>query len=382
MYFKTFYLIILLLSFSSFFSWGKANLLPATAIFDGLILLAVLLTKPVFKDRKFAVIFYFLISYIALSFIYSVIFKADHLLDFLLSYKVFFYLAIVTMFFGKNIVTPKHFSTLFKTLLIVFTLKYFVSVVFSLSESRPIVFRENNFELLFIALLFYLQYKIRGYIKPWEWLSIVTVFILSGSKSAIPIFIFVAACVLFQKVTFRKFIVVVPLLLLLCGAFFSLLLSKYGETGLSGIDRLAFLRVFIVEMTESTWTGILLGKERISPLLSSSCQSLYFYQGLFSYNNDGTCYSPILHAYILRVIIDHGIIGMLTVFWITHLLLIKSGYSTKDSFVFNFVLFLNGLSVSGYNSGFYALSMILYMGINRTNIPILTLDHRSKVNLQ
>jgi hypothetical protein len=352
------------MSIGGFLSWGKVNIIPATTIFDVLILLSVLLTKPVIKNRTIGIILYLLICYLILSIFYSVIYQNDHILDLLLSYKAFFYLTLLCFFFGKSIGTAQNYNFLFKTLLAFFLIKYIISVAFGIS-GRPILFRENNFELMFLALLFYLQYLVNGKVKGWEWVVTTIIFLISGSKSAIPIFIVVACSILFKKISIKKLMLAIPILMLMLGIFFVLIMNKYGETGLDGVDRIAFLRVFLLEMQQTPFINIFIGHERMTPLMPSSCQSLWFYEGLFSFKQDGSCYSPILHSYLLRVIFDHGLLGMLAVFWITHILLIKSGYSGRDSLVLNTVMFLNGMSVSAYNSGFFALSLIAFLGFSR-----------------
>lgn len=363
-YFKLFSSILVILAILSFLFYEKTNVIPATTIFDVLILFAVIITRPVFKNKSIALLFVFMSLYVVLSFLYSVVWDNNHLLDFLLGYKAFFYLVLLSFFWGKTIGEPRHLELLFRVLLVFFILKYAISIFGSLN-GRPWLFRENNFELMFLALLFLLKFNLTQNVKLLEWVLITSIFVLSGSKSALPIFIVVSASIIFQNITIKKLALGISVISVLGAAFISVMITKIAQTGIQGIDRLAFFRVFLSEMNNSSYAEIIFGHARITPLMPSSCKSLQFFQGLFSFSGDGTCYSPILHTFILRAIFDHGIVGFIAVIWATHYLLNKAGYSMKVCIVFNTVMLLNGLSVSGYNSGFFALTMLLFLGFSQ-----------------
>lgn len=369
-YFKLFFAVFIILAVFSFLFYEKTNAIPATTIFDILILFAVIITRPVLKNKKIALLFLFLFLYVLLSFTYSIVLNGNHILDFLLGYKAFFYLVLLSFFWGKKIGEPRHLTLLFRVLIIFFTLKYAISIFGGLN-GRPWLFRENNFELMFLALLFLLKFNLTGNVKFFEWVLVTVIFILSGSKSALPIFIVVSASILFQNITIKKLALGISIVCVLSVAFISVMLKKIAQTGFEGIDRLAFLRVFMSEMNSSSFTEIIFGHARITPLMESSCKSLQFFQGLFSFSNDGSCYSPILHTFILRTIFDHGVVGLIVVIWATHYLLRKSGYSIKVCLIFNLVMLLNSLSVSGYSSGFFALAMVLFLGFAQKRAEIL-----------
>lgn len=366
LYFKIFALVLIVLAVPSFIFYEKTNVIPATTVFDILIFLSVIATKPILKNKRVAFLFFTLLVYLLFSLYYSLFFNGDHLLDFLLAYKAFFYLTLLSFFWGKRIADPSHLILLFRILIVFFVLKYSISIFGGLN-GRPWLYRENNFELMFLALIFLLKFELAKAIHFFEWILIIGIFILSGSKSALPIFIVVAFSIIFQKITFNRLIIGSLIIGSLGFAFLKVMLEKIEQTGLQGIDRLAFLRVFINEMQNSSILEVLFGHARITPLLPSSCKSLQFFQGLFSFSNDGTCYSPVLHTFILRTLFDHGIVGFLSVIMATHFLLKKAGYSLKVCLVFNIVMLLNSMSVSGYNSGFFALAMLLFLGLANYN---------------
>lgn len=361
LYFKVYFSTLIVLAVFSFLFYEKTNAIPATTIFDALILLSVIFTRPVLKSRQVAQVFFVLLFYVVVSFIYSILWKNDHVLDFLLGYKAFFYLTLLSFFWGKIVFTRQHIVVLFRLLLLFFFLKYAISIFGGLN-GRPWLFRENNFELMFLALLFLLKFDLTRQVKAIEWILITFIFVLSGSKSALPIFIVVSASVLFRRITLKKLFVGVIVLGSLSVAFVGVMMRKIAVTGIEGIDRLAFLRVFLSEMTQSSPIEIIFGHARITPLMESSCRSLQFFQGLFSFANDGSCYSPILHTFILRTIFDHGLIGFVFIIWVCYYLLVKAGFSVRVAIVFNLVMILNGMSVSAYNSGFFALAMLLFLG--------------------
>lgn len=365
-YFYLYFGILFVLGLLSFLFYEKNNPLPATTIFDLVILISILVTRPVFKSSDILYLFIFFFGYVLMSSLYSVVYNGDHILDFLLAYKAYFYLVVLTFFCNKSVFTREQIVIIFRLLLFLFAFKYTISISFELN-GRPWVYRENNFELMFLALVLLLKHSLTGFVKTTEWVVIALVFILSGSKSALPIFVIVSGSIIFKVITLKTLILGSLTIGTAGAAFIVVMLQKISQTGISGIDRIVFFRVFWQEMINSSIFVVLLGHNRLTPLLPSSCNSLQFYQGLFSFQNNGACYTPVLHTFLFRNIFDHGILGTACIIWATHYLLVKSGYSAKVAVTFNIVMILNGLSVSGYNSGFFPLAMILFLGAWRNN---------------
>ncbi|WP_216073902.1 hypothetical protein, partial [Acinetobacter baumannii] len=90
----------------------------------------------------------------------------------------------------------------------------------------------------------------------------------------------------------------------------------------------------------------------ITALSPESCRSLSFYDVLFSYSGNGSCYSVILHSYFFRVIFDHGAFGLVLLFSFLAVALRKYGYSKMDVGVVIGILSASALSVSAMNSVF------------------------------
>ncbi len=360
LYYNFYFLTFLLLGVSAFVEWGKANFLPVSVFFDSLILLSLIIRKPKMQ-RQIFVPFLMFSLYFLISFTYAVVYKADHLLDFLLSFKVIVYFIIICFSVGKKMGGEKAFVYFFRMVLAFFFLKYSLSVLLKLNM-RPLVFRENNFELLFFVLLFYLKYILIGKVRNVEWFLVTVILVLSLSRSALPLYFIVASAIVFERVSLKKVLIAVPFVTVLAGIFIMILLNRPGGGGLENIDRIVFMQVYINEALNMPFWNFLFGAERISPLSPQACERLSFYKELFSYNNDGTCYSVILHSFVLRALYDHGLILFLGILYITYYMLRVAKYSKKESFVVTLVVLLNGLSVSSFNSYFFPLSMILFLG--------------------
>ncbi len=365
MYFKICFFCFFILGSLSFANFGRAHIINVSTAFDLLLVASIFVYRPRFTDKIALFGFLIFLSYFMISLIISTTIKGNHLLDFLLAYKAIFYFALLFYFEGKVVGGKRRFYQLYKWLVLFFLVKYSISILFSLND-RPLLFRENNFELMFFALIFYLRCILFEKIKGWEIFIIVIIFLMSGSKSAIPILFLILASFYLKGLTWKKGIVFSVLGLVLLGFFSFLILSKYGMSGLGKIDRLAFLRVFLIEMFNSSSLEVLFGHMRLTPLSPSSCNLLYFYPGLFSFKGDGSCYSLILHSFLLRSIFDHGLIGTMSIFYTCYFLIIRAGYTKRVAYTFLGVMFLNSLSVSAFNSVFFALSMMMYIGFSPT----------------
>jgi hypothetical protein len=155
-------------------------------------------------------------------------------------------------------------------------------------------------------------------------------------------------------------------ILFLAGFIFIFLLiflvfSSRGDN-IEKIDRYKFMLIFFQETHDWSFFQYLTGAPRITSLSDLASKQLSFYEGLFSYAGDGNCYSVILHSYLLRIIFDHGIIGLVCVIFFTYEILKMSCIDKKIIWVTISILIFNGLSVSSFNSVFFPISMIFMMG--------------------
>ncbi len=346
------------------------NSLPIKPIhlFELLIVAIVLLS--VNNIEKPAVpIFIVSSTYLVFSLWYAVELNGVHILDFLLAYKIFIYLPLLAFLTNERFFSRSSVEKLFILLLITFFVKYSSDQVFSIS-SRPVVFRENNYELMFLAVMFYLYTFFTPNRKPpiLVLLLVLAIFFLSGSRSALAILMAIIVLIYFKDIKSYSIIPAIFIFLISLVTFLLVFFDRMDERGVESIDRLRFFLVFVSETNSWSFINYLIGAERISALSEYGCHSLKDYPDLFSFKEDGSCYSVIFHSYILRVIYDHGIIGFLFILFAVYKLLSLKGYPKKFIFATVIVFLLNALSVSSFNSVFFALSMVVLLGVNKTEI--------------
>ena len=83
---------------------------------------------------------------------------------------------------------------------------------------------------------------------------------------------------------------------------------------------------------------------------------------IYSYSGDGTCYSVILHSFLLRVIYDHGLLGFMFLMGVVAIYLNK--FSLKAKICILLIIISTALSVSSLNNVYVALALIMYIGID------------------
>lgn len=334
--------------------------------FFEIFLLALFFLNSFKLNKKFIPIVLVSLIYVLGSFVYAVIINNTHVLDFLLVYKFFIYVLFLAFLVGKKILEENTFRKLYKFLLWTFFIKYVISV-FVFKNARPVLFYENNYELMFLSLLFYLNFILVKKTSYWEQFLLALVFILSGSKSALLILVFLLVIVNYQFL-YKKAHIIIPgiisLVLISLGVFKQ---RMGGEFNIENIDRFKFLMVFVREVKGWSFMDFILGAERITPLSDFACGKLGYYQSLFSYSGDGSCYSVIFHSYILRVIFDHGVLGLLAMMYIVFRMLIISNYSYKNALVVITIGTINGLSVSSFNSIYFVLGLVFFLVLKKPN---------------
>ena len=365
LYFRIFLYTFLLLGLAGFINWGKVNFLPVSIVFECLIFSAIF-TKGLNINRQAFKIFFGFSLYFFVSFLYSVLYKGNNILDFLLIYKSIVYVAIIAFYIGNKFGSIKSFNLFFYLVVSLFFLKYSLSILLGINY-RPVLYLENNFEMLFLTLLFYLKFVLTGKLSRFDWFFVSLITFMSLSRSAIPVYILVASSIIFDKLTIRK-LSFLTIFIALAGYLFSVILfERSGGASFDSIDRVVFFQVFADELSNASIINFFIGLDRISPLSADSCHALRFYDGLFSYSNDGSCYSVILHSFLFRVILDHGLIILGLLLFSTYKYLRLSKYTKKVSMVVVFATFLNGLSVSSFNSVIFPLIMILFIGFSHLN---------------
>ncbi|MFT6053196.1 MAG: hypothetical protein ACJAS3_001138 [Roseivirga sp.] len=233
-----------------------------------------------------------------------------------------------------------------------------MATVFVFSINRPQLLAENNFELMFLGIMYYVTITRQRKPNYKYLLALILIFVLSSSRSGLIILVLILISSSYSKNIVKslgiKFFTVS--LMIIVGT--ALFLNRMGSLDFESIDRIVFFQYFLNDTSSWGLIDFLIGAERISPLSDATCQGLRFFSGLFSYSNDGSCYSVILHSFVLRVIYDHGIVFLLFIIYAVFLFLKSKGLSRKDSAVVCAMVTLNGLSVSSFNSVFFLLAMM------------------------
>ncbi len=312
---------------------------------------------------------YFILNlgYIVFSIVYAIFLNGSNFKDFLLIYKIYIYLFFLTFLLNRQFLTEKIFFNFHKFYVGIFLLKYSI-YVFRYGFSRPILFYENNFELMLLALSFYLYYIKKAKVSILHQVVIGIIFILSGSISGILILFFVLA-IINQKYLLKKAIYLVPIFILFSFFAFEMIKSRTGgELDFTRNARYKFMLSFFYEVREWSILDFLVGKERITPLSQETCRSLRYWHSLFSYKKDGSCYSVILHSYILRAIYDHGVLGLLFIVFYIKKIIELSGYKTKNALVVLGIVLINGLSVSSFNSIYFVIGVLLFLSVKKPEL--------------
>ncbi|MGJ8521504.1 hypothetical protein R84981_000165 [Carnimonas sp. R-84981] len=424
------------------------NILPVSPLFELTFLsIAMLgfLAKPL-NDRGARMFFLISLVYLITTFFIAYFSSPASIKDYLLAYKAFVYTLLLCFLVNRRAITFPAIKYLLYFMLAIFLIKYGYSRWLNVDErmgSRPGVYMENNFELVFLVLLYFLAIDQLKH-KLWTFIIMILVVYLSGSRSAMLCLFAVYFCSAIRtwaSVRFR-WLLICPFLLLLIASVvlgrMDISMSQIGtqvyhrgeqlfadqgpqeiserhsvsidngspeqqqDTGIDdapadvttsdikahddgtldhsqgseshdetvsgaevqqkigSVDRVKFLHMFLESTQNWHWWNYLVGTKPLTPLSAESCQALSYWSTLFSYENDGHCYSVILHSYLLRGIYDHGLIGLLFLNLFLAYGLWKSGYRKIDIVCVTGVLMLSSLSVSAYNSVFYALTMALY----------------------
>ena len=235
-------------------------------------------------------------------------------------------------------------------------------MILVMHDDRPLMFMENNFELMFIYALYLVRYSVTK-TRCFQLLGLVgLITILSLSRSSLLMYSVLVLFVIYDS--FKKTrIFFIPGAVLLLGGIIYYVFSQRSSS-LEDIDRYRFMLVWWSNVMDWPFWQWLVGAERITPLSVESCSTMSYFVNLFSYDQDGTCYSVILHSFIFRIIYDHGILGLIFVIGTTYILLIKNNVKTLISVTFIAIVLLNGLSVSSFNNLFFAISMLFLMSTN------------------
>jgi len=330
-----------------------------TASFDALFLTGSLLMLWRYGAKRDSLLTQqiFWAGYLATGFLLAVWVRSVNLLDFAQAYKFVWYLALLAPFaWAEGAMKPIDFRRLLNISLVMFFLVYAIKRL--LGFDRPTLIGENNFELVFLALVYYSAFVAGTRISIAQTLTLLVIVVLSGSRSAaIAVALAVALTYDFRTRSATKLIG--GLIAGAVGIVLALIVfESRSHGGIESIDRFRFFLMFSESVADWGLFDYLLGADRLTPLPSHVCSSLSYYASLFSYDKNGTCYSVILHSFNLRIIYDHGIIiALLAGLYL--LRLTRSATLIQRGCLIG-IIFVNGLSVSALNSVYTALGIAFF----------------------
>src|SRR5690554_492979 len=358
---------IILLSIIGLITFQRNRPVPSNIVFEILFFTgSISLFKYI---NKYLLIFVGItLLYLAYSLFSAIYLTNTNLFDFIQAYKSFMYIPFLALASGKKVFKANFIKNLFRFLLFCFLIKYIISFI-GRFDKRPILFYENNYELIFLLLLFYLNYLFQKKLNFLEFITLFAVICISGSRSAILAFLIVFIFISMRnkkKVVFNSIIIIV---ILLTSAY--VFINRLNNSSLENVDRYKFIMMFIHDTQEWPWWKFLTGAQRLTPMSDFVSKTLSYYQSLFSYKNNGTCYSVILHSFILRILFDHGIIGLLFLIAFIYKSLRISSFSILDSICFISIIAVTSLSVSALNNAFVMLGLLIVYASKNYNVKIM-----------
>lgn len=334
----------------------RSRPVPPNAVFEMLFFTgAAFCIKKINKEMFIYVVI--TLAYLSYSLVSAFGFMNSHPLDFLQAYKAFLYVPFLAFAAGKKIFVESFVKTTFRILLVGFFIKYLISFLGGYDD-RPILYYENNYELIFLLIIFYLACTMSCGVKLYEMAAMFVIFFLSGSRSAMLAFVLVYIFISVKEN--NKYIVVnfVAVLLLFFGVAY-VFVDRLGEATIESIDRYKFLMMFLHDTQGWGIWDYFVGAPPLTPMSDFVCESLSYYKLLFSYKQDGSCYSVILHSFILRMLFDHGILGLVFLFTFVYRGLRVAGFALIDRLCFLSIIAVTSLSVSALNNAFVTLGLLI-----------------------
>jgi hypothetical protein len=365
--FTSFFIIIGIFGLVSPYQY---NILPANAFFE-LVLFAIGITT--LKPPKKEIIAYAIAAflYVVAAYLSSTAKSPAHLLDFAQAYKAFIYIPPLCLIYRRNLFDHTRMVFLLKTIILLFLLKYGYSVALKLDShqaNRPGLYTENNFELIFLMLAFFiLKNEFRESMTKW-FIFIAIAVALSGSRSSVVALLILFWGTYFNKLSYKTLIYLTAysgLIAIAIGIFN----SRLSGEDITSIDRYRFFQIFLEETSNWSITDFLIGSPALTPLSHYSCAALSSYQDLFSFSGDGSCYSVILHSYFMRVIFDHGVLGLFFLLMFIYQALRGCNYRQFDIWIILGILLSSALSVSAMNSIYTNLALALAFGLKQKSHP-------------
>lgn len=288
------------------------------------------------------------------------IYMGAPLADFMQAYRWVLYLIAVAFAVGRAWGSVKGLVRLTWILAAAAAANSVLSVARFGFDARPSLLLENNFELALFCGLTIAVYEWCGDRRAWLVGLLGVTTLLSGSRSgAISFLVLVVFAVVRARVIsiFYRYMLVlfVGLITLVPIYIFSSRLEQMDGR----VDRLDFFNIFLAEVSSWSAWNWLFGTVPITPLSAQGCAAMSYWQNLFSSAGDGSCYVVILHSFIMRVIFDAGIFGLLLSVLVPLCLMRRAGVDWIVTLALISISVANGASVSGINNPYVAIPIII-----------------------
>ncbi|MAQ64543.1 hypothetical protein CL647_00800 [bacterium] len=346
-------------SIISFIAYKKGETIEFTLLLEVIFLMSGFFLIKKIKN-KFLFLNSLIISYLTYTFISAVILKSVHPIDYFIAYKFFVYLIFLGFSVKKKFFEYKFTKKLFQVLLFFFFLKYSISILMGLNF-RPLLFAENNFELFLILLIYIAVYRYNTpYLNKLHGIILFLIIAMSGSRSALLGLLLMIIILNFSK-TNKRFIFKIFIVLISISVIGFILSIRLDDRGLEGVDRFYFLLAFLNDTSQWNVLTWFTGSSPLTPLSPESCKSLSHWQGLFSKSGDGSCYSVILHSFVMRLIYDHGIFGLFFLLLFLYIALKESNYKFNLILIVIGLIMVQSLSVSGMNNPYITLGLLFVL---------------------
>lgn len=362
-------IVILLFGLTSFLNMATRTIVDGKIIFELLfLLLSFLMTIYIRLDKRVIVFSIIIFIYLIFTLNEYILFETKaKISDYLIMYKSFIYLFLLSFFVGKHYLHQNFLRRLFNVLIALFIFKYLLMKFLGYGfQGRPELFTENNFELVMLLILYIGVYSREKSINKWDLIFLTIIFILSGSRSGMGAFFILLYFLDFGKSNQLKILKLFLLVVGIIGSIF-IFLQRMGSGGVEDIDRVKFLMYFINEINSWNIFNYFFGASFMTPMSPETSQGLNYYHMLYSNHDKLLTYSVVLHSFVLRTIFDHGFLGLWFIFYTVWKFLGYCGYEKKEKQSVILILIVTGLSVSSLNSVFVAFSLGLII-ITKRNI--------------
>lgn len=328
-------------------------------LFDALFVISslALLWRSGLRLGYLITIQFFWISYLAVGILLAVVLRGVNPLDFAQAYKFVWYLVLLPPFvWAGNVLEARDLRRLLNLTLLMFLSVYVGKRL--LGIDRPIFMAENNFELIFLALLYFSSFAAGNKPSVMQTIGLLSIIVLSGSRSAA----IAGALVVMFSYEFKSrnpAKIIIGVLAAVGGVALAVVIfESRTHGGLESIDRFRFLLLFLESVDNWSAGQFLVGAERLTPLPAHVCSQLSYYRMLFSYESTTTCYSVILHSFNLRILYDHGL--LIAALLLIYLVMLMRRAPAYQIVCVLGVILSSGLSVSSMNNVFAAMGIGLF----------------------